>query len=182
MAKAKKKAKKSGSVWIVIVFLLSFSLSMLMSWSSSMALAGAGIVLAALTVLLIVFFGILSDTVGLAVATASEAPIAAMAAKKVRGAKRALWLLKNADRVSSVCNDMAGDICSVVSGSAGAALVLRLAQILSAETDFMLGILVSALIAALTVGGKALCKGIAIGKAKEVVLMVGFALSLFSKE
>jgi CBS domain containing-hemolysin-like protein len=147
-----------------------------------MALAGAGLVLAALTVLLLVFFGILADVIGLSVASASEAPIAAMAAKKVRGAKRALWLLKNADRVSSVCSDMAGDICSVVSGSAGAALVLRLTQMLRAESDFVLGILVSALVAALTVGGKAVCKGLAIGRAKEVVLLVGLALSLFSKE
>ena len=162
MASQKKNGKKKAASWVLIVFFLSFGLSMLMSWSSSAALAGAGIAVAALTVLLLVAIGIITDIIGMAVASADQPPFVAMAAKKLPGAKQALWLIKNAAKVSSVCNDVAGDICGVVS-------------------TFYIGIVVAGFIAALTVGGKALGKGFAIRRSREIVFFVGRCLTLFKK-
>ena len=57
-----------------------------------------------------------------------------MAAHKEKGAKEALKLLRNADRVSSVCNDVVGDICGIVSGATGAVIVARLQTGLDLES------------------------------------------------
>ena len=43
----------------------------------------------------------------------------AMSSKKIKGAKKAVSFKKNADKVSSFCNDVIGDICGIISGSAG---------------------------------------------------------------
>ncbi len=45
-----------------------------------------------------------------------------MAAKKVPGAAECIMLLRHADRVASICNDVIGDICGVVSGAAAATI------------------------------------------------------------
>ena len=58
----------------------------------------------------------------MAVATANEKPFHSMASRKVPGALEAIRLLRNAERVSSICNDVVGDICGVVSGSASATI------------------------------------------------------------
>ena len=181
MASQKKNGKKKASSWVLIVFFLSFGLSMLMSWSSSAALADAGIAVAALTVLLLVAIGIITDIIGMAVASADQPPFVAMAAKKLPGAKQALWLIKNAAKVSSVCNDVAGDICGVVSGAAGTTLSLRIAEMQGVGSTFYIGIVVAGFIAALTVGGKALGKGFAIRRSREIVIFVGRCLTLFKK-
>ncbi len=181
MASQKKNGKKKAASWVLIVFFLSFGLSMLMSWSSSAALADAGIAVAALTVLLLVAIGIITDIIGMAVASADQPPFVAMAAKKLPGAKQALWLIKNAAKVSSVCNDVAGDICGVVSGAAGTTLSLRIAEMQGVGSTFYIGIVVAGFIAALTVGGKALGKGFAIRRSREIVFFVGRCLTLFKK-
>ena len=173
MANPKKDSKKRAYQWVLCVFILSFVLSMFMSWSSSVALASVGIAVATVTVLLLVFIGILFDILGVAVTSAEMAPLVAMASRKVKGAKQALWMLKNADRVSSVCNDVVGDICGVVSGSAGATLAIRIVELTQGTTTFAVGIWVSAFIAALTVGGKAFGKRIAIERSRDIILFAG---------
>ena len=68
-----------------------------------------------------------------------------MAAHKEPGAKEALVLLRNAGRVSSVCNDVVGDICGIVSGSTAAVIVVELQRDLS-TTSILISIAVTALI------------------------------------
>lgn len=179
--RGQKKKKTSIRAWVLTVFILSFVLSMFMSWSSQAALAGAGIAVATVVVVLLILLGIVMDMIGMAVASSDQGPFVAMAAKKVKGAKKALWLSKNADKVSSVCNDVAGDICGIVSGSAGTVLTLRIVELTAGSDSFWVGILISSIIAALTVGGKAVCKRLAIVKSKDIVFLVGRVLSVFSR-
>ena len=130
-------------------------------------------IVAFLILLMIVFIGILFDIVGMAVATADEKPFHAMAARKVKGARECIMLLRNAERVSSICNDVVGDICGVVSGSASATIA---AQVLSAfELSFaaVVPLMLSSLVAALTVGGKAVGKGIAVNRCTDIVYHAG---------
>ena len=75
-----------------------------------------------LILLAIILIGIIFDIIGMAVATADEKPFHSMASRKVAGASDAIKLLRNAERVSSICNDVVGDICGVVSGSASATI------------------------------------------------------------
>ena len=179
MANPKKDSQKRAYRWVLCVFVLSFVLSMFMSWSSSAALASVGIAVASVTVLLLVCIGILFDILGVAVTSAEMAPLVAMASRKVRGAKQALWMLRNADRVSSVCNDVVGDICGVISGSAGATLAIRIVELTQGVTTFTVGIWVSAFIAALTVGGKAFGKRIAIERSRDIILFAGRIAAFF---
>lgn len=142
-------------------------ISSTISFFSSTVLEGAGLVEAFLVLLLIVALGIVFDIIGVAVMSAEEKPFHAMAAKKVPGAAEALHLLRNAEKVSSFCNDVVGDICGVVSGSASAVVAVRALTMLNSETVAQL--ILSALVSGVTIAGKACGKNIATGKATQIV-------------
>ena len=60
------------------------------------------------------------DMIGVAVTAADEQVFHSMAAKKIRGAKLAVKFKKNADKLSSFCKDVIGDICGNLVVSNGA--------------------------------------------------------------
>ena len=93
-----------------------------------------------------------------------------MAARKVRGAQESIRLLRNAERVSSICNDVVGDICGVVSGSASAAIAVK--ALTAIDSDTVAQLLMSALVAGVTIAGKACGKNLAIRRATEIVTLV----------
>ena len=103
--------------WALTAFVMAVALSGLLSLSSEAILENAGLLLALLILALFIGLGILFDIIGVAVTAADPRPFHSMAAHKEKGAKEALKLLRNADRVSSVCNDVVGDICGIVSGT-----------------------------------------------------------------
>ena len=103
--------------WALTAFVMAVALSGLLSLSSEAILENAGLLLALLILALFIGLGILFDIIGVAVTAADPRPFHSMAAHKEKGAKEALKLLRNADRVSSVCNDVVGDICGIVSGA-----------------------------------------------------------------
>ena len=112
--------------WALTAFVMAVALSGLLSLSSEAILENADLLLALLILALFIGLGILFDIIGVAVTAADPRPFHSMAAHKEKGAKEALKLLRNADRVSSVCNDVVGDICGIVSGATGAVIVARL--------------------------------------------------------
>ena len=177
MSKPKKDPRRRAVSWVIFVFFLSFVLSLLMSWSSSTALSTVGITL---TVLILVTIGILFDILGVAVTSADKPPLVAMTTRRVPGARQALWMVQNADRMASICNDVVGDICGVVSGSAGAALTVRIGEKMGLSSTFVVGILVAAFIAAFTVGGKAIGKRLAIKRSKDILMLTGRAAAFLS--
>lgn len=115
---------------------------------------------------LFISLGIVFDILGVAVTAADEKPFHSMAAHREKGAREALSLLKNASHVSSVCNDVVGDICGIVSGTTAAVIVVQLQRALSTRT-VLLSVGVTALISGLTIGGKALGKTFAIKKSTQ---------------
>lgn len=94
-----------------------------------------------------------------------------MAAHRVPGAQEALKLLRNAEKVSSFCNDVVGDICGIISGTASASIVLLiLANRQSVGTRAqLLEIGMAAVVSGLTVGGKAVGKTFAMTKSTSIV-------------
>ncbi len=147
---------------------------------SESVLRGAAVYWAALVLVIIILVGIGFDIVGLATATASLVSINAMAAKRLPGARQALRLVRNAARVAVICNDLIGDICGTVSGAAGTAIVIRVGLGgLGEEPAGLAGsgglwtVLAVAAIAAVTVGGKAVGKNLAIDQADRIVYQVG---------
>ncbi len=182
MGQSKKgRGKKSGPdyQWIVLIFALTMVISAVMSLVSSQLLGSAGMALSFVILIGIVLIGIVFDIIGVAVTTADETPFHAMASRKVPEAREALHLIRNANRVSSFCNDVIGDICGVISGSASAAIAVRIIAAGVGGTQMIVDLLMSALVAALTVGGKAFGKTFAIGQSTKIVQMTARILHFF---
>ena len=138
------------------------------------------ILFAALVLAVFIGLGILFDIIGVAVTAADPRPFHSMAAHKEPGAKEALVLLRNAGRVSSVCNDVVGDICGIVSGATSAVIVARLQSGLSVQSVWI-SVGVTALVSGLTIGGKAIGKPFAMNQSKQVVYLAGRFLHLFHR-
>ena len=170
---ASKKERNKTIRWVVTIFLVTILVSGMISFASNEIMAQSSIYVAFVILFAIVLIGIVFDIIGMAVASADEKPFHSMAARKVRGAQEAIRLLRNAERVSSICNDVVGDICGVVSGSASAAIAAQVLQDFSFEWPQMVSLLMSALVAGLTVGGKAIGKTFAINSCTKIVHTVG---------
>ena len=166
-----KKSESSRYRWALSAFLMAVGMSALLSFASEAILSQAGLLLALLILTFFIVLGIVFDIIGVAVTAADPKPFHSMAAHKEKGAKEALSLLRNADRVSSVCNDVVGDICGIVSGSTAAVIVTQLQRDLS-TTSVLISIGVTALISGITIGGKALGKSMAINDCTKVVYRV----------
>ncbi len=175
--KNKSKSTRNGS-WVVRVFLLSVSLSALLSFLSEIVLQETGFIIAVLVMMCFVGLGIVFDIIGVAVTAADTKPFYSMASHRTKGAKEAIWLINNANKVSSICNDVVGDICGIVSGTTGAVIVLEIQQKFGLRALFV-SIAVTALISGLTIGGKAIGKEIAMKKSKKVVYFVAKLLPVF---
>ena len=173
--KNKKKNSGSSKHWVLHVFLMSVVLSAVLSFLSSVALTGVGYAVATLVLLFFIALGILFDVIGVAVTAADPRPFHSMAAHKERGGKEAIRLLNNANRVSSFCNDVVGDICGIVSGSTAAVIISQLQRSFS-TTTVLISIAVTAVISGLTIGGKAMGKTIAIQDSTNVVHRVARVL------
>ncbi len=170
---AGKKERNKTIRWVVTIFLVTLLVSAVISLISEELLDGSGIFAAFVILFAIVLVGIVFDIVGVAVTSADERPFHSMAARKVPGAQEAIRLLRSAERVSSICNDVVGDICGVVSGSASAVIAARLLQNFTFNWPRAASLFMSALVAGVTVGGKALGKTFAIGSATQIVHTVG---------
>ena len=168
-----KREKRKNIRWVVTIFLMTILISGVISLVSDEVMANSSIVVAFLILLAIIFLGILFDIVGMAVATADEKPFHSMAARKVPGAHEAIRLLRNAERVSSICNDVVGDICGVVSGSASATIAALILTNVDLGWPRGVSLVMSALVAGLTVGGKAIGKSIAVKSCTKIVHLVG---------
>lgn len=164
--------------WVVATAVLTFALSVLLSVITQVLFGLVESIIAALSVLLaIVFVGILFDMIGVAATAADEVPFLAKAAKKASGAREALFLVRNAGRVANFCNDVVGDIANIVSGVLAAFLVLRLVAAGVVAESPAVSIVITGLISALTVGGKAFGKAVAIERSTDILLLSAIVLA-----
>ena len=175
---AAKKERNKTIRWVVTIFLITVLVSGIISFASDALMEASSMIVAFLILLLIVLIGIIFDIVGMAVATADEKPFHSMAARKIRGAQESIRLLRNAERVSSICNDVVGDICGVVSGSASALIAAQILANFSSGLDDVIPLVLSSLVAALTVGGKAIGKSIAVSACTDIVYHAGQVIYL----
>ena len=180
MSGKKEDPEKIRRRWIIFITIFAFFLSVFMSTFSDLLMRRSTTVVAFIVLIGIVLIGIVFDVIGVAVTVTDEKPFHSMAAHRERGAKEALRLLKNADRVSSICNDVVGDICGIVSGATSAVIVARLQTGLNVQSIFI-SVGVTALVSGLTIGGKAMCKPFAIKQSKQVVYWAGRFLHLFHR-
>lgn len=171
--KARKQSHdaKSGAKlrWLITIFLLALTISAVFSFASQELLSEAELFGAFVVLLAIVAFGIFFDLLGVAVTAAEEKPFHSMASRKVPGGTEGIWLLRNADKVSSVCCDVVGDICGIISGAAAAVVAVEVWTSVHTLSQGVIQLLLSALVAALTILGKAFCKQIAMENSTAIV-------------
>ena len=170
----KKKTKKKLKIqpdwkWITTIFGSTIGISAAMSLISNEVLNGSGLLVSFIVLLAIIFIGVIFDIIGVAVTAADERPFHSMAAKEVPEAATAIRMLRRAERVSSFCNDVVGDICGVVSGSAFAVIAARAVMGLQPVVSSIVQLAMSALVAGLTVGGKAFGKSIAMNNSVLII-------------
>jgi len=178
-SKKKEKTEKSSGRWAVQVFFIAVALSAVLSLASDQVLDGAGLAVAFGVLMAFILLGIFFDIIGVSVTAADEKPFHSMAARKTPGAREAISLIRKADKVSSFCNDVVGDICGIIAGSTGAVIVLRMQTAFSIP-NLVISLAITALTSGLTIGGKALGKSFAIAKSTQVLQLVGRFLHLFS--
>lgn len=167
--KSQKLKIKPDWHWITTIFGTTIGISAAMSFLSNEMLSGGGLILSFAVLLVIILIGILFDIIGVSVTAAEEKPFHSMAAKKVPEAREALKMLRRAERVSSFCNDVVGDICGVVSGSAAAVIAAKAITGMSPVLGSVVQLLLSAVVAGLTVGGKAFGKSIAMNNSTAII-------------
>lgn len=164
----KKNKQKANIRWVITLTMMAFIISFCFSFFSETVLPGAHVMIGVLLVFVFIGLGIIFDMVGVAVTAADEKPFHSMSAHKVHGAKVAIMFKKNADKVASFCCDVIGDICGIVSGSAGVIVSTNIANTFHLNT-FIITLSITAFIAALTIGGKALGKSLAMTKCNMIL-------------
>ena len=186
--KKNRKADKNKYKWkwIATVFILSLVITVVLSALSSLINISGGRGFFAAVGMLIAFMviGVIFDIIALAIATADEKPFHSMAAHGVKSAKHAIKLIRNAERLVSFFSDVIGDIVGIISGSMGAAIAA--AMFISVDFDDFRAIagslLITGLIAAFTIGGKAFGKSIAISYNGRIVNIVSKIVYFFSRK
>ena len=164
--------------WVATIMPVSFVLSIVMSYMSNEALGNSGTLLSFVVLFFFIALGILFDMIGIAATSGTEKEFHSMAAHRVRGAKEAVWMTRNAEKVSSICNDVVGDICGIISGATGALIVANITQNMSGPMIVVVSLLVTGVVSALTIGGKAAGKGVAIAFSSKVLAVCGRILSV----
>lgn len=177
----KEKKSKTNYIWVIQLAIIAFIISFSFSFLAEVSLKNTTLFISVIVVLIFIGIGVLFDMIGVAVTTADEAPFHSMSSRKIKTAKVAVILKKNASRVSSFCNDVIGDICGIISGSAGVVI----ANIISKTTNIpflICTLFTTATIAALTIGGKAFEKTFAIEKSNMILYNFARTISVFYKE
>lgn len=175
-----KKTKKKNIVnykWVITVTIIAFTLSMIFSALSDAILENATIALSLFILVSFIILGVVFDIIGVAVTASDEKPFHSMSTKKMKIGFVAVKLKKNAEKVSSLCNDVIGDVCGILSGTAGAIIATELSNEIT--TFIPITLIITGLVAAFTIGGKALCKGYAISKSNIILYRVASIISFF---
>mgnify|MGYP004509297523 CR=1 FL=1 len=169
-----KDKLSDGTIWTIKITIVTFVLSLLVSFITEILSSKSNVVVSLLMLTLLVVVSIIFDTIGVAATSCDIAPLHLAENNKVKGAEQAVKLVKNAEKVSNICADVIGDMCGIISGACSAAIVLMFAA--NNPNEYLFNIMTSGIVAAVTVGGKAFFKKIAIKKSKEVMLLAGRVL------
>jgi Mg2+/Co2+ transporter CorB len=171
------KSTVSGR-YIFSVALGSFFLAVIFTLISELVASRLNsILLSFIFLTIIILLNIFADIVGTAVTVASHVPFNAKASKRITGAPQGLQLIRNADRVANIANDVIGDITTTVSGALGISIVVQIMRLWQRADQFWLNILMTALISVIIVSGKAAGKKVAVSRSEDVIFLVGKLLA-----
>ncbi len=187
-----KYSKKTGKIplknkklvdysWIIRITLVTFLISLSFSLLSETIIPNVNIFISVLLIFVFIDLGIIFDMIGVSITVADERTFNSMAAKNVKGAKLAVKLIKNSEKVSSFCNDVIGDICGIISGATAASIAIVLSNILNWNL-LIISLIITAVVASLTIGGKAIGKSFAINKSDTIIFKFSSFLAFFYRK
>ncbi|MBQ3463659.1 MAG: hypothetical protein IJH36_11250 [Clostridia bacterium] len=158
--------------WTVSVLILSFVLSVFFSFITSMMMESLTLLFALLLLLIIIAVNIFFDMIGTAVQSAEERPFHSLAARKVKGARESISVIRHAPQLANMCCDVIGDIAGIISGATTALIVTELVAVFHLK-GILPSLILTGLVGALTIGGKAMSKGISMQNGNAIVFAVG---------
>jgi len=174
------KSTKFSWRWPLTILFITITLSLVFSISSELILSKEGIVISLIIIFVLLFISVMFDMLGVAVAGASIEPFLAMSSRRIHGAKQAIKLVKNAEKVASFSSDVIGDMCGILSGAVGASIAIQIYDITGDMKTVVIAAAISSVIAGLTVFGKALGKKYAINHPETIVLFVSKIISFIT--
>ncbi len=168
----KSKTSKTDYRWTMLITMFTFIMSVALSFLLDHLLKDVNIFVGVIMLLSVILIGIIFDIIGVSVTSADQKLFHSMAANRIQEGKVAIDLIKNADKVSSFCNDVIGDMAGIISGALGASLLSKIYDKFNDINIALIGTLITASVAAATVGGKSLGKSVAINKYREIIFFI----------
>ena len=165
--------KKKSNRWILEIFLLSLCLAILFALISELMLSHTSLALAFMLIVILTLLSVSFDLIGTAVTACNIKPFLEYSKRQEKGADRAIKLIKNAEKVSCICTDVVGDICSILSGAGGVSITVLVMRYFPSFNMVIVSIIINSLIASITILGKAIGKTYALANPTKVVLRVG---------
>jgi len=179
--KTKNHLAKVNWNWIIKIVLITFTISFCMSFVSNTIIPNISLFFGIILTLLFIVIGIIFDIIGVAVTASDLSVFNSMSARRVEGASLAVTFKKHSEKVSSFCNDVIGDICGIVSGAAGTTISLIISNHFNLSL-ILVSMFVAAIIASLTIGGKAIGKSYAINNSNIILYNFAKFISHFYKK
>ncbi|GGL55533.1 hypothetical protein [Sporolactobacillus putidus] len=175
-----KSEIKNSLKWALPLAVITLVLAAIFSIIATAVLSRVGVIGGITVILAIILIALFFDIVGVAATASSETPFHSMASKGLSGAKYAVWLTKNADRVNTFCTDVIGDINAILSGTAVSVVVTEMVILLSDTNkklnEYVISVVLTCIVAALTVFVKALGKTFAINNATKIIYNAGYVI------
>ncbi len=179
--KEKKHKEQIDKKWIIKIVIIAFIISFILSFVANTTIPNLSLWLGIVITLLFIMIGVCLDIVGVSVTTADESVFHSMNSRKVKGANIAVKFKKSADKVSSFCCDVIADVCGVVSGAAGTTIAVSLVEQYHTN-PLITGLVITAIISSLTIGGKAIGKSLAVNKGNIILYEFAKIVSYFYKK
>ena len=148
---------------------------------SETIISNVGIFVSLVILLIVIFIGVLFDMIGISVTAADIKTFNSMASKNVKGASLGVTFIKNAEKLSSFCNDVIGDICGIISGALSSSVSIIISLKFSLNL-LVVTLIVTGIVASLTIGGKALGKSFAINKSNVILYDFSKIVAIFYRK
>lgn len=163
--------------WATKMLVVAICMSLFFGFISQTLLSSMGVIIASICICVFIFFNVLFDMLGIAVASADIEVFEKWNKQGLKGAAVGYALCENSEKMCSFCADVVGDICSTLCGAGGACIVASLtASLTNANLIMFTAIMVSAIIAGVTIFFKAIMKERALKKSNKIILRLGVIL------
>lgn len=164
--------------WVMKITLFTFGMAVVCSILSQWTAKVSGTILSILLLLLLIGIAIVFDGIGVSVTACKKQDLEKFCRKNnCKSLRIANNLVDNAEKVNNICSDVVGDMSGIISGACGVSIVMNLCA--GSLHSYLYSVLLSSLVAAITVGGKAFMKSIALSNSAKMVIATSKLIAWF---